>query len=56
MHVLAEFVFGNETDLSGIFVYEKGGLLAGLEVFGSAGEAPKTLPMANTLMPFEALG
>ena len=32
LHILADFVFGTETDLSGIFVFEKSGVLAGLEV------------------------
>jgi hypothetical protein len=29
---LADFVFGADDDLSGIFVFEKSGVLAGLEV------------------------
>ena len=54
LHVIADFLFGNETDLSGIFVYEKQGFLAGLEVYGLAGDAPKVLPPPNALRPFEA--
>ena len=30
LHVLADFVFGSDSDLSGIFVFEKSGVLAGL--------------------------
>ena len=43
MNVVADFVFGSDDEPSGIFVFEKGGLLAGLEVYGLAGDAPKTL-------------
>ena len=53
LHILADFVFGKENDLSGIFVFEKSGLLAGLEVYGLAGEAPKVLPLPESLRPFQ---
>lgn len=49
---IADFVFGSSADLSGIFVYEQAGVLAGLEVYGLAGDAPKTLPSPNSLRPF----
>src|SRR5579875_1891971 len=39
--ILADFIFGTEEDLSGIFAFEKSGILAGLEVYGLTGEAPK---------------
>ena len=48
-HLLADFVFGGEADLSGIFVYEQGGVLSGLEVYGLAGDAPRTLPTPDML-------
>jgi len=32
--------------------FEKSGVLAGLEVYGLAGEAPKTLPLPESLKPF----
>jgi hypothetical protein len=51
-HILADFIFGTEQDLSGVFIFEKGGVLAGLEVYGLAGEAPKTLPTIRSLRPF----
>src|SRR4051812_35804947 len=41
---LADFVFGSSDELSGIFVFEQSGFLAGVEVYGLAGDAPKTLP------------
>jgi hypothetical protein len=49
---IADFLFGSDTDLSGIFVFEQAGVLAGLEVYGLAGDAPKTLPTPDTLRPF----
>lgn len=52
LHILADFVFGTDADLSGIFVFEKSGVLAGLEVYGLATEAPKTLPLPAALRPF----
>jgi hypothetical protein len=53
LHILADFVFGTDADLSGVFVFEKSGILAGLEVYGLATEAPKTLPLPEALRPFE---
>ena len=52
IHSIADFVFGGESDLSGIFFFERGGVLAGLEVYGLAGDAPKTLPTPELLRPF----
>ena len=49
---IADFVFGEEDTLSGIFLYKKGGILSGLEVYGLAGEAPKSLPEPEALRPF----
>jgi hypothetical protein len=50
--LLLIFYFGTDTDLSGIFVFEKAGVLAGLEVYGLAGDASKTLPAPESLKPF----
>lgn len=49
---IADFVFGGDADLSGIFVFEQAGVLAGLEVYGLAGDAPKSLPSPDLLRPF----
>jgi len=49
---IADFVFGSGNELSGIFVFEQAGVLAGLEVYGLAGDAPKTLPSSDSLRPF----
>ena len=53
LHPLADFIFGTDDELSGIFVFEQSGVLAGLEVYGLAGDAPKTLPSSDSLKPFE---
>jgi hypothetical protein len=52
MHILSDFIFGTDGELSGIFVWEQSGVLAGLEVYGLAGAAPKTLPSSDSLRPF----
>ena len=49
---IADFVFGSGDETSGIFVFEQSGVLAGLEVYGLAGDAPKTLPSPDSLRPF----
>ena len=52
MHIVADFIFGPEDRPSGIFLFEKGGMLAGLEVYGLAGEAPAHLPASEALRAF----
>lgn len=52
LNILGDFIFGTHDDLSGAFVFEKNGILAGLEVYGLAGEAPRTLPLPASLRPF----
>lgn len=52
VHVLGDFVFGTESDLSGIFIYESNGILSGVEVYGLAGDAPAVLPDPESLRPF----
>lgn len=52
VHVLGDFVFGSEADRSGAFIYACEGTLSGLEVYGMAGDAPKTLPRPEDLRPF----
>jgi hypothetical protein len=52
LRILADFIFGTDADLSGVFVFEKSGVLAGLEVYGLAGEAPRSLPSFEALRPF----
>jgi hypothetical protein len=52
MKIVADFDFGPDDQPYGIFLFEKGGLLAGLEVYGLAGDAPKSLPQSEALRPF----
>ncbi len=56
LSIIADFLFGNDDDLSGVFVFEKNGALAGVEVYGLAGEAPRTLPLPESLRPFPKQG
>ncbi len=53
MHVLADFTFGSHDDLNGAFVFEQGGTLSGVEVYGLTGDAPKNLPAIEELRPIE---
>jgi hypothetical protein len=52
IHPIADFVFDANEDLSGIFVFEQNGILSGVEVYGMAGDAPKSLPSPNALRDF----
>jgi hypothetical protein len=52
LRILADFLCGGENDLSGVFIFERDGVLAGIEVYGLAGDAPKTLPEHASLRPF----
>lgn len=52
LRILADFLYGGESDLSGVFIFERNGLLAGIEVYGIAGDAPETLPEHASLRPF----
>jgi hypothetical protein len=51
VEVLSDFVFGADDDLKGIFIYEKGGILSGVELVGYGGDAPATLPSISELRP-----
>ena len=53
LHILGDYLFGNDSTLCGAFVFESGGTLAGLEVYGLAGPAPSVLPEPKDLRPFE---
>ncbi|HLW66997.1 MAG TPA: hypothetical protein VKS79_16910 [Gemmataceae bacterium] len=51
VHPIADYLFGEDDMVSGIFLYESKGILSGLEVYGLAGEAPKSLPEPEVLRP-----
>lgn len=53
IRILGDFLFGNDDDLCGVFIFERSGVLAGIEVYGLAGDAPRTLPAPHALRPFE---
>ena len=50
--ILGDFIFGENDTRCGIFVFEQGGVLAGLEVYGLAGDAPDFLPNKSDLRNF----
>jgi hypothetical protein len=52
--VLGDFIYGGGSELNGIFIFERDGVSAGIEVYGLAGDAPKTLPVPEALRPFGA--
>lgn len=56
VHILGDFIFGPVTAPAGIFIFESGGLLSGIEVYGLAGDAPAQLPRKETLRHFSAGG
>jgi len=52
VHILGDFLMGSGDSTSGAFIFESGGLLSGLEVYGLAGEAPAVLPSFDELRSF----
>ena len=51
VHVLGDYLCGGVDDLFGIFIFEKAGLLSGIEVYSLAADAPAVLPAPETLRP-----
>ena len=49
VEVLADFTFSQEGETKGIFVYQSGGILSGVEVVGYEGDAPTQLPDLDQL-------
>lgn len=52
VHMLGEFVYGNETNLAVVFAFSCDGILSGLEVYGLDIDAPNVLPNPSELRPF----
>jgi hypothetical protein len=53
LRTLGDYVFGGEEDLAGAFIFERAGVLAGIEVYGLVrDEAPRALPEPSLLRPF----
>lgn len=55
VHILGDFIFGPDEKAAGIFIFESGGLLSGIEVYGLAGDVPAVLPRADALRLFSIL-
>lgn len=51
VHVIGDFVCGPEDSTFGVFIFESGGVLGGIELYSMAVEAPSVLP-APPLRPF----
>ncbi|AEA63197.1 hypothetical protein [Burkholderia gladioli] len=56
VHILGDFIFGPDDEPAGIFIFESGGLLSGIEVYGLAGNPPAELPREDALRPFSSGG
>ena len=53
VHILSDYLFGDEASLAGIFIFSSKGVLSGLEVYGLAIDAPSVLPEPAELRPME---
>ena len=51
VQVLGDYVFGPEAAPVGAMIFARGGQLAGIEIYGLAGEPPATLPAPQDLRP-----
>jgi hypothetical protein len=49
LNILADFVYDGPAGRTGAFVFEQGGVLGGVEVYGLEGDAPTVLPMPSEL-------
>jgi hypothetical protein len=49
VHILGDYLVGEGDFLSGAFIFESGGTLSGLEVYGLVTEAPHSLPRIEEL-------
>jgi hypothetical protein len=52
LRILGDFLWGPENAPAGAFIFERGGVLAGIEVYGLAGAAPRELPLPEDLRPY----
>lgn len=53
LRIVADYLFGDGDTLQGAFVFERDGVLRGLEVYGLASEAPRRLPPPAALRPWK---
>lgn len=54
VNILGDFVAGEGEGMFGIFIFESGGILSGVEVYGLAADAPHSLPAPEALRPLVA--
>ncbi len=54
VNILGDFVAGEGQESFGVFIFQSGGILSGVEVYGLAADAPQTLPEPERLRPFDA--
>ena len=47
--VLGDYIYGDSGQESGAFIFERGGLLSGIEVYGLSGDAPAILTATKEL-------
>jgi len=52
LHILGDYLLGTNETLAGAFIFERGGVLAGVEVYGLAVEAPRKLPTPAMLRSY----
>jgi hypothetical protein len=55
-YVIGDFLIVKGNEVSGIFIFESGGILGGIDVHGLSGDAPTGLPEPEELMTHEAYG
>ena len=53
IRILADFLIGSSEASCGAFVFERAGLLAGLEIYAGHGLAPPDLPAPEELRPYD---
>lgn len=49
VHILGDYLVGDEFTLAGAFIFASGGILSGVELYGLAGDAPERLPKPEDL-------
>jgi hypothetical protein len=54
VNILGDFVVGEGSEMFGVFFFQSGGILSGLEVYSLAADAPHVLPTPEQLRPFVA--
>jgi hypothetical protein len=54
VNILGDFVVGEGQDSFGVFIFQSGGILSGVEVYGLSADSLQTLPRPEQLRPFDA--